>query len=88
MSHYPYGFHTTEYAPPDHPGETMLPRQPTYRIYSKANDNYCVTIRNGNVVLAPTNKNDGYQVCLCIYTHIYECCKRGYTACVDGFIIV
>lgn len=62
MMNYPYGFHTAEYAPPDHPGETRLPRQPTYRIYCKADDSYSLTIRNSNVVLAPTNKNDAYQV--------------------------
>lgn len=59
---FPYGFHTAGYAPPDQPGETRLPRQPTYKIYCKANDNYCLSVRDGNVVLAPTNKNDGYQV--------------------------
>ncbi|KAJ3686673.1 hypothetical protein LUZ61_015837 [Rhynchospora tenuis] len=61
MTNFPYGFHTAGYAPPDQPGETRLPRQPTFRIYCKADPSYSLTVRNDTVVLSPTNKNDGYQ---------------------------
>ncbi|KAJ3693777.1 hypothetical protein LUZ60_009257 [Juncus effusus] len=61
MAHFPHGFHTAGYAPPDYPGETRLPKQPTVKIYCKANDGYCLSVRDGNVVLAPGDKNDSYQ---------------------------
>ncbi|KAF3340647.1 hypothetical protein FCM35_KLT09491 [Carex littledalei] len=51
------------YAPPNTPSNasTKLPRQPTVRIYSQANDLLSVTARNGHVVLAPADPNDHYQ---------------------------
>ncbi|KAF3340649.1 MATH domain-containing protein [Carex littledalei] len=57
------GFHTASYAPPDAPSNTYtkLPRQPTVRIYSEANRDLSVTVRNGTVVLAPADSNDHYQ---------------------------
>ncbi|KAF3340652.1 hypothetical protein FCM35_KLT09496 [Carex littledalei] len=55
------GFHTADYAPPNGPNNTKLPRQPTVRIYCQANDELSVTARNGTVVLAPANPNDHYQ---------------------------
>ncbi|KAF3340650.1 hypothetical protein FCM35_KLT09494 [Carex littledalei] len=50
-------------APPDAPSNTYtkLPRQPTVRIYSEANRDLSVTVRNGTVVLAPADSNDHYQ---------------------------
>ncbi|XP_072989883.1 uncharacterized protein [Typha latifolia] len=36
-------------------------RQPTVRIFCKANEDYSVTIRDGVVVLAPTDRDDEYQ---------------------------
>lgn len=58
------GFHTESYASPNAPSNkyTKLPRQPTIRIYCKANKNLSVTARNGTAVLAPANSNDYYQV--------------------------
>jgi hypothetical protein len=42
-----------------------------FKIFCKANENYCLTVRDdGNVVLAPANAKDVYQVAsadLCIY---------------------
>lgn len=35
--------------------------QPTVRIYTKAEENYSLSIRDGNVVLAKTNHTDPYQ---------------------------
>ncbi|XP_078158965.1 uncharacterized protein LOC144554522 [Carex rostrata] len=55
------GFHTADYAPPNGPNNTKLPRQPTVRIYCEANKDLSLTIRNGSVVLAQANSNDYYQ---------------------------
>lgn len=40
------------------------PQNHPVRIYSKAAENYSLTIRNGEVVLAPANPRDEYQVFL------------------------
>ncbi|XP_072984288.1 ricin B-like lectin R40G3 [Typha latifolia] len=60
------------YAPPNfsgvqhvsherHGGSGGLPRQPTVRIFCRANDNYSLSVRDGQVVLATSNPNDDYQ---------------------------
>ncbi|KAJ3693776.1 hypothetical protein LUZ60_009256 [Juncus effusus] len=63
MANYPYGFHTTAYAPPNLPYEYAndLPRQPTVRIYCRAAEDFSLTVRDGHVVLAPADPNDDYQ---------------------------
>ncbi|PKA66964.1 hypothetical protein AXF42_Ash004454 [Apostasia shenzhenica] len=51
------------YSPASHPvpydGE--FTRNPTVRIFTKAEENYSLTIRDGEVVLAPANPRDEYQ---------------------------
>lgn len=37
-------------------------RQPTVRVYTKAAENYSLSIREGKVVLVPANPRDEYQV--------------------------
>jgi len=44
------------------PNELKPTKHPTMRIYSKAAEDYSLTVRNGNVVLAPANRRDEYQV--------------------------
>lgn len=39
----------------------QLLRQPTYRIYCKANEGVCLAIRNGTVLLVTSNENDPSQ---------------------------
>lgn len=58
------GFHTASYALPNVASieYTKLPRQPTVRIYCKANNDLSLTARNGFAVLAPADSNDYYQV--------------------------
>uniref|UniRef100_A0A453I6F8 Ricin B lectin domain-containing protein n=1 Tax=Aegilops tauschii subsp. strangulata TaxID=200361 RepID=A0A453I6F8_AEGTS len=38
-----------------------VPPEPTVRIFCKADDGFSATVRNGAVVLAPTNPRDEYQ---------------------------
>ncbi|KAJ3682955.1 hypothetical protein LUZ60_013182 [Juncus effusus] len=42
-------------------GGSPLPPQHTVRIFCRANDGYCMSVRDGAVVLAPTNPKDDYQ---------------------------
>ncbi|XP_010921290.1 ricin B-like lectin R40G3 [Elaeis guineensis] len=42
-------------------GAPAAPRQPTVRIFTKAEENYSLSIRDGNVILAPANPRDEYQ---------------------------
>jgi hypothetical protein len=35
--------------------------QPTFKIFCKADEGYCLTVRDGNVVLAPSNPRDAHQ---------------------------
>jgi hypothetical protein len=67
-----YGIATPGYAPPVPYGMSQvniegrgsgrpLPPQPTVKVYSRANPNYAMAIRNGKVVLAPANPKDDYQ---------------------------
>ncbi|RCV44990.1 hypothetical protein SEVIR_9G421700v4 [Setaria viridis] len=35
--------------------------QPTFKIFCKADEGYCLTVRDGNVVLAPANPRDEHQ---------------------------
>lgn len=39
-----------------------LLRQPSVRVYTKADENYSLSIRDGQVVLVPANPRDEYQV--------------------------
>jgi len=43
--------------PPAHGGV----HQPTFKIFCKADEGYCLTVRDGNVVLAPANPRDEHQ---------------------------
>ncbi|KAJ6812120.1 ricin B-like lectin R40C1 [Iris pallida] len=47
--------------PPQQYVNEELTRHPTVRIYTKAEENYSLTVRNGEVVLAPANPRDEYQ---------------------------
>lgn len=41
----------------------MVPtRLPTVRVYTRAAEDYSLTVRNGDVLLAPANPRDEYQV--------------------------
>ncbi|XP_020108919.1 ricin B-like lectin R40G3 [Ananas comosus] len=42
-------------------GGRTLPPQPTVRIFCRADNSYSLAVRDGNVVLAPTNPKDDYQ---------------------------
>ncbi|KAJ4753781.1 Stress responsive protein [Rhynchospora pubera] len=42
-------------------GGNALPPQHTVRIFCRASDAYCITVRDGAVVLAPKNPKDEYQ---------------------------
>ncbi|XP_038979928.1 uncharacterized protein LOC103702207 [Phoenix dactylifera] len=42
-------------------GAAPAPRQATVRIFTKAEENYSLSIRDGQVVLAPANPRDDYQ---------------------------
>ena len=35
--------------------------QPTFKIFCKADEGYCLSVRDGNVVLAPSNPRDEHQ---------------------------
>ncbi|KAJ8484577.1 hypothetical protein OPV22_017062 [Ensete ventricosum] len=41
--------------------EPSQPRQPTVRIFTKAEENYSLSIRDGKVILAPNDRSDDYQ---------------------------
>jgi len=45
-------------APGPHGGAA---HQPTFKIFCKADEGYCLTVRDGNVVLAPANPRDEHQ---------------------------
>jgi hypothetical protein len=47
--------------PPAYPPAGGGPQQPTFKIFCKADEGYCLTVRDGNVVLAPTNPRDHHQ---------------------------
>lgn len=44
-----------------HQGPDVLNQKPTFRLYSKAETNYSLTIRDGKVILAPSNPSDPFQ---------------------------
>jgi hypothetical protein len=39
----------------------MAQHEPTFKIFCRADEAYCLTIRHDAVVLAPTNPRDEYQ---------------------------
>lgn len=53
-----------------------LSGKPTVRFFCKAEPNFSLTIRNGKVVLAPSDPSDQFQVCIyflfCL--PVYSCC--------------
>lgn len=54
-------FHVTVYH--DLQGCTAtLSDKPSFRVFTKAGPKYSLTIRNGEVILAPSDPNDGYHV--------------------------
>ncbi|TVU37204.1 hypothetical protein EJB05_10507 [Eragrostis curvula] len=60
-----YGYPQPPVNVPGYGGHSNLPRvlasESTVRIYSKADDAYSLTVRNGTVCLAPTNPRDEFQ---------------------------
>ncbi|KAM0870514.1 hypothetical protein ACQ4PT_039958 [Festuca glaucescens] len=44
-----------------YPPAPMAQHEPTFKIFCRANEAYCLTIRHDAVVLAPTNPRDEYQ---------------------------
>jgi hypothetical protein len=64
-----HNYATSGYTPPlsngvhqeAHGGYNALPPQHTFRIFSRASDAYCLSVRNGTVVLATKNIKDEYQ---------------------------
>ena len=57
FGHHHHG-HGGHQAPPPPPHEQTL-----YRIFCRADEAYCLTVRNDAVVLAPTNPRDEFQGC-------------------------
>ena len=53
--HHHHGGHGQ--APPPH-------EQTLYKIFCRADEAYCLTVRNDTVVLAPTNPRDESQACM------------------------
>ena len=47
--------------PPAQAPTTVGGNQPTFKIFCKADEGYCLSVRDGNVVLAPTNPRDDHQ---------------------------
>lgn len=45
-----------------HQGPTALSGKPTYRVVTKANPDYALTVRHGQVILAPFNPNNEHQL--------------------------
>ncbi|KAJ1297333.1 hypothetical protein BS78_01G367400 [Paspalum vaginatum] len=52
--------HHGQNPPAQHPAQGGA-HQPTFKIFCKADEGYCLTVRDGNVVLAPTNPRDEHQ---------------------------
>jgi hypothetical protein len=44
-----------------YPPAPMAQHEPTFKIFCRADEAYCLTIRHDAVVLAPTNPRDEYQ---------------------------
>ena len=61
FGHHHHG-HGGHQAPPPPPHEQTL-----YRIFCRADEAYCLTVRNDAVVLAPTNPRDESQACYCFH---------------------
>ncbi|OIW06227.1 hypothetical protein TanjilG_03852 [Lupinus angustifolius] len=59
--HTHYHYHVTIPKVNNHCGTTTLSHKPTVRIFTKADTNYSLTIRDHKVVLALSNPNDDYQ---------------------------
>jgi hypothetical protein len=55
--HHHHGHGGHHQAPPPH-------EQTLFRIFCRADEAYCLTVRHDAVVLAPTNPRDEYQACL------------------------
>uniref|UniRef100_A0A0E0CZX0 PH domain-containing protein n=1 Tax=Oryza meridionalis TaxID=40149 RepID=A0A0E0CZX0_9ORYZ len=53
-----HGHHGQDQPPQHHGGGA---HQPTFKIFCRADEGYCVAVREGNVVLAPTNPRDEHQ---------------------------
>uniref|UniRef100_A0A453I6Q0 PH domain-containing protein n=1 Tax=Aegilops tauschii subsp. strangulata TaxID=200361 RepID=A0A453I6Q0_AEGTS len=47
--------------PPAHAPAAAGGNQPTFKIFCKADEGYCLSVRDGNVVLAPSNPRDEHQ---------------------------
>ncbi|KAM0953866.1 putative ricin B-like lectin [Dioscorea sansibarensis] len=58
-SHAPFQAHHASHE--SHNSASSIRNQPTVRVYTKAEENYSLSIRDGKVILAPTNPRDEYQ---------------------------
>lgn len=47
---------------PSHKNSEISSNRPSVRMYTKAEENYSLTIRDGKVILAPSDPSDPYQV--------------------------
>nr|ABF95726.1 expressed protein [Oryza sativa Japonica Group] len=56
-----HGHHGQDQPPQHHGGGGGGAHQPTFKIFCRADEGYCVAVREGNVVLAPTNPRDEHQ---------------------------
>jgi hypothetical protein len=64
LGHHGHGHHGQNppaYHPAGGPPHGGGLQQPTFKIFCKADEGYCLTLRDGNVVLAPTNPRDQHQ---------------------------
>ncbi|KAL7615325.1 hypothetical protein Lser_V15G06535 [Lactuca serriola] len=53
--------HNLHIPPIIRPPTNYMDNKPTFRVYTKAKTDYSLTIRNGKVILAPTNSSDLHQ---------------------------
>ncbi|XP_062190471.1 ricin B-like lectin R40C1 [Phragmites australis] len=62
--HHGHGHHQPPPPPGPHGGGGYPPmpqNEPTFKIFCRADEGYCLTVRHDAVVLAPTNSRDQYQ---------------------------
>jgi hypothetical protein len=65
--HFGHGLFGHHHQPPP-PASGHVP--PTVKIFCRANENYCLTARDGQVVLAPANPRDAFQVIKSLMSHV------------------
>uniref|UniRef100_J3MP80 Ricin B lectin domain-containing protein n=1 Tax=Oryza brachyantha TaxID=4533 RepID=J3MP80_ORYBR len=60
-----HGHHHGQHQPAPPPAGPPQQHEPTFKIFCRADEGYCLTVRHDAVVLAPTNPRDEFQARTC-----------------------